>query len=173
MNDSEQIRTEGQPLAGVVDADAPIPGADVQVCIVTGLSGAGKSTHIPFIEHQLQQLGVEVVVTREPGGTPLGEKLRELLLHEPMDTRTETLLMFAVRNEHIKQTILPALTQGKWVLCDRFSDASFARTFDLLTRSIIFVPCTHTCLLHTKIFFLALELKELSLLSPKILKGCG
>ena len=91
-----------------------------------GVDGAGKSTHIPFIEQQLQQLGVEVVVTREPGGTPLGEKLRELLLHEPMDTRTETLLMFAVRNEHIKQTILPALTQGKWVLCDRFSDASFA-----------------------------------------------
>ena len=91
-----------------------------------GVDGAGKSTHIPFIEQQLQQLGVEVVVTREPGGTPLGEKLRELLLHEPMDTRTETLLMFAARNEHIKQTIAPALAQGKWVLCDRFSDASFA-----------------------------------------------
>lgn len=91
-----------------------------------GVDGAGKSTHIPFIEHCLQQLGVDVVVTREPGGTALGEKLRALLLHESMSTRTETLLMFAARNEHIDQVIEPALAAGQWVLCDRFSDASFA-----------------------------------------------
>lgn len=91
-----------------------------------GVDGAGKSTHIPFIADYLQQQGIEVVVTREPGGTSLGEKLRELLLHEPMETRTETLLMFAARNEHITQVIRPALAQGQWVLCDRFSDASFA-----------------------------------------------
>ena len=91
-----------------------------------GVDGAGKSTHIPFIETHLQRLDIEVVVTREPGGTVLGETLRELLLHKDMDIRTETLLMFAARNEHIKQVIEPALVQGKWVLCDRFSDASFA-----------------------------------------------
>lgn len=91
-----------------------------------GVDGAGKSTHIPFIQTHLQRLGIEVVVTREPGGTELGETLRELLLHKDMDIRTETLLMFAARNEHIKQVIEPALAQGKWVLCDRFSDASFA-----------------------------------------------
>lgn len=91
-----------------------------------GVDGAGKSTHIPFIENYLQQQGVEVVVTREPGGTKLGEQLRELLLHQPMTIGTETLLMFAARNEHIQQLIVPALVQGKWVLCDRFTDASFA-----------------------------------------------
>lgn len=91
-----------------------------------GVDGAGKSTHIPFIEQCLQQLGIQVVVTREPGGTALGEKLREVLLHESMSIRTETLLMFAARNEHLEQVIKPALAAGQWVLCDRFSDASFA-----------------------------------------------
>jgi dTMP kinase len=67
-----------------------------------------------------------VVVTREPGGTPLGEKLRDLLLHEPMDRGTETLLMFAARQEHLQQVIRPALTRGAWVLSDRFTDATFA-----------------------------------------------
>lgn len=91
-----------------------------------GVDGAGKSTHIPFIMQELQQQGVKVVVTREPGGTELGESLRELLLHRPMSVKTETLLMVAARNEHIEQVIAPALAAGKWVLCDRFSDATFA-----------------------------------------------
>lgn len=71
-------------------------------------------------------MGHELVVTREPGGTPLGEKLRELLLNEPMNIETEALLMFAARREHLDKVILPALAQGKWVLSDRFTDASFA-----------------------------------------------
>ena len=97
-------------------------------CFITleGLDGAGKSTHIPWIEDRLRQAGVDLLSTREPGGTPLGETLRELLLHKPMDLRTETLLMFAARNEHWRTRILPALEQGRWVLCDRYTDASFA-----------------------------------------------
>lgn len=91
-----------------------------------GVDGAGKSTHLCFIEQHLAQQGIQVLMTREPGGTPLGETLRELLLHEKMDSKTEALLMFAARNEHIHQCIRPALSQGQWVLCDRFSDASFA-----------------------------------------------
>jgi dTMP kinase len=91
-----------------------------------GVDGAGKSTHIPFITELLQSNGREVVVTREPGGTPLGEQLRGLLLHQAMHPETETLLMFAARREHIEQVIQPALTRGAWVLSDRFTDASFA-----------------------------------------------
>lgn len=91
-----------------------------------GVDGAGKSTHIPFIQDFLEQRGLSVVVTREPGGTTLGEQLRQLLLHVPMGLKTETLLMFAARNEHIEQVIAPALAAGHWVLCDRFTDASFA-----------------------------------------------
>jgi dTMP kinase len=74
----------------------------------------------------LSERGIDHVVTREPGGTPLGEKLRELLLHEPMHLETEALLMFAVRREHLAQLVEPALAQGRWVVCDRFTDASFA-----------------------------------------------
>lgn len=91
-----------------------------------GTDGAGKSTHIPFIVSLLQSRGIEVVSTREPGGTPLGEKLRELLLHRDMHPETETLLMFAARREHIAQVIEPALARGAYVLSDRFTDASFA-----------------------------------------------
>jgi dTMP kinase len=91
-----------------------------------GTDGAGKSTHIPFIVSLLQSRGFEVVSTREPGGTPLGEKLRELLLHHDMHPETETLLMFAARREHIAQVIEPALARGAYVLSDRFTDASFA-----------------------------------------------
>jgi dTMP kinase len=79
-----------------------------------------------FITELLQRGGREVIVTREPGGTPLGEKLRELLLHEPMHPETETLLMFAARREHLEKVIRPALERGAWVLSDRFTDASFA-----------------------------------------------
>jgi dTMP kinase len=91
-----------------------------------GMDGAGKSTHIPSIIAALKARGVEVVSTREPGGTPLGEQLRELLLHENMHPETETLLMFAARREHIAQVIAPALARGAYVVSDRFTDASFA-----------------------------------------------
>jgi len=91
-----------------------------------GMDGAGKSTHIPDIIAQLQQRGVEVVSTREPGGTKLGEQLREILLHEPMHPETEAMLMFAARREHIAQVIQPALARGAYVLTDRFSDATYA-----------------------------------------------
>lgn len=91
-----------------------------------GVDGAGKSTHIQWTCDYLQRAGIELKVTREPGGTPLGEKLREMLLHEPMHLETETLLMFAARNEHVRMVIEPALAQGQWVICDRFTDATFA-----------------------------------------------
>jgi dTMP kinase len=91
-----------------------------------GVDGAGKSTHIPTIARLLQARGKEVLLTREPGGTPLGEKLRELLLHEHMHPETESMLMFAARREHIEQVILPALARGAYVVSDRFTDASFA-----------------------------------------------
>lgn len=91
-----------------------------------GLDGAGKSTHLAWIAAWLREQGLNVVVTREPGGTPLGEKLRALLLTDPMHLETEALLMFAARREHIAQVIEPALARGEWVLSDRFTDASFA-----------------------------------------------
>ncbi len=91
-----------------------------------GVDGAGKSTHIPTIANLLRAQGREVLVTREPGGTPLGEKLRALLLHEAMHPETETMLMFAARREHLEQVIRPALARGVVVLSDRFTDASFA-----------------------------------------------
>ncbi|MEW6313288.1 MAG: dTMP kinase [Pseudomonadota bacterium] len=91
-----------------------------------GIDGAGKSTHLAWLAEYLRGKRLPVTVTREPGGTPLGEKLRELLLHEVMHAETEALLMFAARCEHVQQVIRPALQQGAWVVCDRFSDASFA-----------------------------------------------
>jgi dTMP kinase len=91
-----------------------------------GVDGAGKSTHLDWLVARLRQLGRVVVQTREPGGTPLGEKLRELLLHEAMHLETEALLMFAARREHLECVIKPALARGDWVVCDRFTDASFA-----------------------------------------------
>lgn len=91
-----------------------------------GIDGAGKSTHIAYVAGQLRARGIDVVVTREPGGTSLGERLRELLLHEPMHLETEALLMFAARREHLAQVIEPALARGQWVISDRFTDASFA-----------------------------------------------
>lgn len=91
-----------------------------------GMDGAGKSTHIPTIVAQLQAKGVEVVSTREPGGTALGEQLRNILLYEAMHPETETLLMFAARKEHIAKVIEPALARGAYVLCDRFTDATYA-----------------------------------------------
>ncbi|TWC71859.1 dTMP kinase [Herbaspirillum sp. SJZ099] len=91
-----------------------------------GIDGAGKSTHIAFVAEQLRARGLTVVATREPGGTDLGEQLRELLLHQKMHLETEALLMFASRREHLAQVIEPALARGDWVISDRFTDASFA-----------------------------------------------
>jgi dTMP kinase len=91
-----------------------------------GIDGAGKSTHIAFVAQLLHERGMTVISTREPGGTALGEKLRELLLHEKMHLETEALLMFAARREHLAQVIEPALARGDWVISDRFTDASFA-----------------------------------------------
>lgn len=91
-----------------------------------GIDGAGKSTHIERVAALFRQAGRAVVLTREPGGTPLSETLRALVLHEPMDALTEALLMFAARREHLVQVIEPALARGDVVLCDRFTDATFA-----------------------------------------------
>lgn len=101
-----------------------------------GIDGAGKSSHIEALADWLRARGHEVVLTREPGGTELAERLRELVLHAPMDTLTETLLVFAARRDHLVRQIEPALARGATVLCDRFTDASFAyqgggRGFDL------------------------------------------
>ena len=91
-----------------------------------GIDGAGKSTHLSYLTELVRGLGHSVVQTREPGGTPLGEKIRALVLNEPMHAETETLLMFAARREHIATIIEPALARGDWVISDRFTDASFA-----------------------------------------------
>lgn len=91
-----------------------------------GIDGAGKSSHVEWLATFLRDKGKVVHVTREPGGTELGEKLRELLLHKSMHLETETLLMFAARREHLAKVIEPALANGEWVVCDRFSDATYA-----------------------------------------------
>ncbi|SCY09000.1 thymidylate kinase [Nitrosospira sp. Nl5] len=93
-----------------------------------GIDGAGKTTHLGWLDRALRDKGHKVMVTREPGGTPLGEKLRELLLDSgrAMHAETEALLMFAARREHLDKVILPALARGEWVISDRFTDASFA-----------------------------------------------
>ncbi len=96
---------------------------------VEGVEGAGKSTHLTAVRDLLQQAGHRVVLTREPGGTPLGEALRGLLLRPdgaPMSPETELLLMFAARAEHLQRVVRPALAAGDWVLCDRFTDATYA-----------------------------------------------
>lgn len=91
-----------------------------------GIDGAGKSSHVEWLAEWLRVRGKTVLVTREPGGTELGEALRNLLLHHEMHLETETLLMFAARREHLAKVIEPALARGEWVVCDRFTDASFA-----------------------------------------------
>lgn len=101
-----------------------------------GIDGAGKSTHIGALQDWARAHGREVVLTREPGGSPLAEQLRELVLHQPMDALSESLLIFAARRDHLRHCIQPALARGAIVLCDRFTDASFAyqgggRGFDL------------------------------------------
>ena len=91
-----------------------------------GIDGAGKSTHVEALAQRLRDAGASVVCTREPGGTALAERLRELILHATMDALTEALLVFAARRDHLQAVILPALTRGDTVLCDRFTDATFA-----------------------------------------------
>ena len=94
-----------------------------------GGEGVGKSTNVAFMVSYLQKSGIEAVVTREPGGTPLAEEIRELLLHvreEAMDPLTELLLVFAARAQHLNGVIAPALAEGRWVICDRFTDATYA-----------------------------------------------
>ncbi len=96
---------------------------------VEGGEGAGKSSNLTFIKEFLESAGKQVVFTREPGGTPLGEEIRDLLLghkHTGMADNTELLMMFAARSEHLCQKILPAMKDGHWVVCDRFTDASYA-----------------------------------------------
>ncbi len=107
-----------------------------------GIDGAGKSTHIDALADAFERTGRPVVRTREPGGTPLAEKIRALALHEPMDALTEALLMFAARRDHLAKVIAPALARGDVVLCDRFTDATFAyqgggRGFDWQSLSIL------------------------------------
>ncbi|RZF25275.1 dTMP kinase [Paraburkholderia sp. UYCP14C] len=95
-----------------------------------GIDGAGKTTHLGWFRERLQAKlaasGRSVVMTREPGGTPLGEQIREIVLHQNMDLETEALLMFALRRQHLAEVIEPALARGDWVLSDRFTDATFA-----------------------------------------------
>jgi dTMP kinase len=96
---------------------------------IEGTEGVGKSTNIAFVQRYLAEQGIELLTTREPGGTPLAEQIRGLLLEnrdEKMDEATELLLVFAARSQHLQSVILPALASGKWVLCDRFTDATYA-----------------------------------------------
>ncbi len=107
-----------------------------------GIDGAGKSTHIAALAQAIQAQGRVVTLTREPGGTPLAEKLRALVLNDAMDAMTEALLVFAARRDHLQQVIEPALARGEVVLCDRFTDATFAyqgggRGFDLKTLTFL------------------------------------
>lgn len=91
-----------------------------------GIDGAGKSSHVQALAERLRACARHVTVTREPGGTPLAERLRDLVLRQPMDALTEALLVFAARRDHVAQVILPALQRGGVVLSDRFTDSSFA-----------------------------------------------
>ncbi len=101
-----------------------------------GIDGAGKSTHIDRLAQCFRGMGRQVTLTREPGGTPLAERLRQMVLNDPMDAMTEALLVFAARRDHVQNVIVPSLLAGQVVLCDRFTDATFAyqgqgRGFDL------------------------------------------
>ena len=105
---------------------APAAPAGGRFVTFEGIDGAGKSSHIEALADWARDRGVEVVLTREPGGTPLAERLRDLFLHETMDPLTEALLVFAARRDHLRLVIEPALARGAMVLCDRFTDATFA-----------------------------------------------
>lgn len=116
-------RERDAPAPAVRAGSAPVRGRFITF---EGIDGAGKSSQIAAVVALLQAAGIDVDQTREPGGTPLGERLRGLLLHEAMHLETEALLMFAARREHLAARIEPALDAGRWVVCDRFSDATFA-----------------------------------------------
>lgn len=127
------MNTSSDPLRPLM----PQPGRFITF---EGIDGAGKTTHIDALEQRWRNRGLDVVRTREPGGTALAERLRELVLHEPMDALTEALLIFAGRRDHLQCVIEPALQRGALVLCDRFTDATFAyqgagRGFDLAILS--------------------------------------
>ncbi|MGA1154861.1 MAG: dTMP kinase [Burkholderiaceae bacterium] len=94
--------------------------------VLEGIDGAGKSTHLQFLANHLRESGQSVLITREPGGSPLAETLREIVLHSPMDGLTELLIIFAARRDHLRQTIWPALERGQWVISDRFTDSTRA-----------------------------------------------
>jgi dTMP kinase len=131
----EQASNPPQPASLDVVQPEPLRGRFLSF---EGIDGAGKTTHIDALERHWRAAGLDVVRTREPGGTALAERLRELVLHEPMDALTEALLIFAGRRDHLQQVIEPALRRGALVLCDRFTDATFAyqgagRGFDLTT----------------------------------------
>ena len=107
-----------------------------------GIDGAGKSTHIEGLAQAFRAQGRVVTLTREPGGTPLAERLRQMVLNDPMDAMTEALLVFAARRDHVQTVIGPALARGEVLLCDRFTDATFAyqgagRGFDWETLSVL------------------------------------
>ena len=105
------------------------PGNRGYFITLEGGEGAGKSTNLEYIQRRLEAAAVPLLITREPGGTPLGEKVRDMLLdpeHDSMSSDTELLLMFAARAQHLHQVILPAIDNGSWVLCDRFTDATYA-----------------------------------------------
>ena len=114
---------------------------------VDGIDGSGKSTSLKYLVDSLKENGFDVIQTREPGGTQLGEQLRELMLHKEMNPMTEALLMFAARSEHIEKVIRPALETGKCVVCDRFEDSSYAyqgagrglgsKTIDILSDLVL------------------------------------
>jgi len=99
---------------------------NAQFITLEGVDGAGKSSFVPWIEQRLRSAGRTVLVTREPGGTAAGEELRSILLHGDVSPATEVLMLFAARKEHLEKVIVPALRAGTWVLCDRFTDATFA-----------------------------------------------
>lgn len=112
-------------------AHGSLPHSPLKPCLITveGIEGVGKTTNINYIQSLLEGLDIEVLLTREPGGSELAEQIRQLLLQprsEPMADMTELLLVFAARSQHLAQRIKPALTAGQWVLCDRFTDATYA-----------------------------------------------
>ena len=125
QNSSEGVRAERacQPDLTSHSIMTAHPGRFITL---EGIDGAGKSTHVPWIAERLDARGHPIVATREPGGTPFGEALRSLMLREPMTHDSEALLMFAARREHLERVIRPALARGDWVLCDRFTDATYA-----------------------------------------------
>ena len=122
-----RLSTDLQPMTDpVLDPAAGRASSRARFITFEGIDGAGKSSQIEALVALLRARGLAVEQSREPGGTPLGERLRELLLHEAMHLDTEAMLMFAARREHLAARIEPALAGGRWVVCDRFSDATFA-----------------------------------------------